>query len=77
VIPTQLLLFSVTSRGFINLLNDNVNTTKKESVYGKNEEACRYKHTQNCVIKPCIFTSRQGSTGQRTKEYIIISSKMW
>jgi len=39
VIPTQMLLFSVTSRGFINLLNDNVNTTKKESLYGENEEA--------------------------------------
>lgn len=39
MIPTQMLLFSVTSRGFINLLNDNVNTTKKESLYGENEEA--------------------------------------
>jgi hypothetical protein len=39
VIPTHLLPFSVISRGFINLLNSNVNTNKKESLYAENKEA--------------------------------------
>jgi hypothetical protein len=29
----------VIARGFINLKNDNVNTIKKESLYGENKEA--------------------------------------